>query len=49
MAALVQAVATAAAEAIRNQAPSLTSDVGRLKSVTPEFQHANNGAVIDST
>ena len=41
-------IAAAAVEAIRNQTPAITSDAGRLKSVTLELELSNTGQVIDS-
>ncbi|MND06410.1 hypothetical protein D3C83_277660 [compost metagenome] len=46
---LVETLVSAAADAIRNQSPSITSDAGRLKSITIELEISNVGAVIDST
>jgi hypothetical protein len=45
---LVETILAAAAEAIKNQTPTITSDAGRLKSITLELELANNGAVINS-
>ena len=45
----VEQLAQAAADAIRNQTPSITSDAGRLKSITIELELGNAGDVIDST
>lgn len=46
---LVETIAAAAVEAIRNQSPAITSDAGHLKSVTLELELSNAGQVIDST
>jgi len=46
---LVQAIVDAAEAAIRNQETAITSNAGRLKSITLELELANNGDVIDST
>jgi hypothetical protein len=46
---LVETLVSAAADAIRNQGPSITSDSGRLKSITIELELSNAGDVIDST
>jgi hypothetical protein len=46
---LVETILTGAAEAIKSQMPAITSDAGRLESITLEPELANNGAVIDST
>jgi len=46
---ILETILAAATEAIRNQTPAITSDTGRLKSITLELELANNGAVIDAT
>jgi hypothetical protein len=46
---LVETIIAAATEAIRNQTPAITSEAGRLKSVTLELELSNGGEVIDST
>ena len=46
---ILETIRAAAAEAIKNQRPAITSDAARLKSITLELELANNGAVIDST
>ena len=46
---LVETLIEAAASAIRNQQTALTSDAGRLKSITIELELSNAGDVVDST
>jgi hypothetical protein len=46
---LVETIVGVSCDAIRKQAPSITSDADRLKSITLEPEPANNGNVIDST
>jgi hypothetical protein len=45
---LVETILSAAADAIRNQTPAITSDAGCLKSITLELELSNSD-VIDST
>ena len=45
---LLEAILAAAAEAIRNQTPAITSAAGRLKSITLELDLSNGGDVVDS-
>jgi hypothetical protein len=45
---LVETILAAATEAIKNQTPAITSDAGRLKSITLELELSNSGDVVDS-
>jgi hypothetical protein len=45
---LIETLVSAASDAIRNQAPALTCDVGRVRGLHLELELANNGAVVDS-
>jgi hypothetical protein len=46
---LVETIIAVAADTIRNQTPALTSDAGRVRSVTLERELSNAGDVVDST
>jgi hypothetical protein len=46
---IVETLVTAAADAIRNQTPAITSDAGYVRSITLELEIANGVQVIDST
>ena len=45
---LVETLVGAATDAIRNQAPALTCDVGWVRGLRLELELANTGAVVDS-
>ena len=44
---LVSALAAAAADAVRNERPSLTYDPGRLRGVVVELEISGSGVVVD--
>ena len=46
---LVERLTPAAASAIRDVAPTLEHEPGRLRRVTVELELANNGQVVDAT
>ena len=45
---ILETILATATEAIRNQTPAITSDTGRLKSITLELELSNGGDVVDS-
>jgi hypothetical protein len=45
---IIETIVEAAEIAIRNQQAAITSDAGRLRSITLELEISNAGAVIDS-